>query len=136
VYADFVLRPEMLSLARLVLGEAARRPQIAELYHKAGPGKAFKGLVKFIEECHAAGELDIDHVEYAAQELWSLILSGPRDHHLHFVDQLPDRQELLHSISHGLRSFLKIYSTNIERDLNELSQKVDRHGQTTRTVGE
>ena len=117
VYADFVLRADMLSLARLVLGEATRRPQIAETYHMAGPGKAFEGLVKFIEECRSDGELEVDNVEYAAQELWSLILSGPRDHHLHFVDQQPDRQELLGSISHGLRSFLKIYSTDVKLSL-------------------
>ena len=136
VYADFVLRTDMLSLARLVLGEASRRPQIAETYHKAGPGKAFTGLVKFIEECHASGELDVDNVEYAAQELWSLILSGPRDHHLHFVNALPDRQELLSSISHGLRSFLKIYSTDLQNDLALLTEKVDSYKKTSRSIGE
>ena len=136
VYADFVLRADMLSLARLVLGEATRRPQIAETYHKAGPGKAFEGLVKFIEECRSDGELEVDNVEYAAQELWSLILSGPRDHHLHFVDQQPDRQELLGSISHGLRSFLTIYSTDVKNDLADLAQKADSYDQTIRTIGE
>jgi len=135
VYADFVLRADMLSLARLVLGEASRRPQIAETYHKAGPGKAFKGLVKFIEECQAAEELQVDNVEYAAQELWSLILSGPRDHYLHFVDQVPDRQELLGSISHGLRTFIKVYSTDIENDLALLARKIDSYDLRSRSIG-
>jgi len=123
VYADFVLRKDMLSLARLVLGEASRRPAVAKAYHKAGPGKAFKGLVKFIEECVAKGELDTGDVEYAAQDLWSLILSGPRDHHLHFIDQQPDRQQLMRSITHGLRVFIKVYSTDINNDLAALERK-------------
>jgi len=136
VYADFVLRPDMLSLARLVLGEAARRPKIAKAYHNAGPGKAFKGLVSFIEECRASGELEADNAEHTAQELWSLILSGPRDYHLHFVDQTPDAEQLLSSISHGLRTFLKAYSTDVENDLAALALKVESHKQTTRTYGE
>jgi len=136
VYANFVLRADMLSLARLVLGEATRRPQIAEAYHKAGPGKAFKGLVGFITECQAAGEIDVDDVEHAAQDLWSLILSGPRDHHLHFVNQSPDSEHLLASIGHGLRTFLKVYSTEVENDLAALTLKIDCHQQTLRSSGE
>jgi len=135
VYADFVLRADMLSLARLVLGEAARRPQVAQAYHNAGPGKAFQGLVGFINECCAAGELEVDSVPHAAQELWSLILSGPRDYHLHFVNQSPDREQLLASIAHGLRSFLKVYSTNVEEDLAALALKVDSHNQSSRSCG-
>ncbi len=136
VYAEFVLRSDMLSLARLVLGEATRHPTVAEAYHKAGPGKAFQGLIKFIEECIAKGELDAHDVEYAAQDLWSLILSGPRDHHLHFVDQQPDREQLTRSISHGLQVFIKVYSTDTINDLAALAQKVDGLQQTSRSGGE
>ncbi len=136
VYADFVLRTDMLSLARLVLGEASRRPQIAETYHQAGPGKAFKSLVNFIKECEASGELEVDDVEYAAQDLWSLILSGPRDHHLHFVEQVPDRQQLLRSISHGLRIFIKVYSTEVQNDLAAIDKKVSSFIPITRLTGD
>lgn len=124
-YADFVLREDMLSLARLVLGEASRRPDIASIYHRTGPGKAFKGLIAFIQECKEADQLDVDDLEYAAQDLWSLILSGPRDYHLHFVDEQPDRAQLLRSIGHGLQAFLKIYSSNRSEDLDALKVKID-----------
>jgi|GEM_PF-370973 len=136
VYADFVLRTDMLSLARLVLGEASRRPQITKAYHTAGPGKAFQGLVKFITACEEAGELEVDDVEYAAQDLWSLILSGPRDYHLHFVDRRPDRQQLLRSISHGLRIFIKVYSTDVQNDLKALDEKVAGFSLLSQSSGE
>jgi len=126
-YADFVLRPDMLSLARLILGDAARRPDAAIAYHNAGPGKAFKGIVGFVGECVKAGQLRVDDVELAAQDLWSLILSGPRDHHLHFVEDTPDRGELLRSIGHGLRVFLKVYSTDPQVDLAALDERISRH---------
>ncbi len=124
-YADFVLREDMLSLARLVLGEASRRPDIAGIYHRAGPGKAFEGLIAFIQECEAANQLDVDDLEYAAQDLWSLILSGPRDYYLHFVNEQPDRARLLRSIGHGLQVFLKVYSKNRTADLDALNVKID-----------
>jgi pimeloyl-ACP methyl ester carboxylesterase/AcrR family transcriptional regulator len=112
VYADFVLRPDMLSLARLILGEAARRPENAIAYHQNGPARAFEGLVEFVTDAVAAGELDTGEPELAAQNLWSLILSGPRDHYLHNVDQRPTELELLNTIGHGLHVFLKAYGTD------------------------
>ena len=124
-YADFVLRPDILSLARLVLGEASRRPEVAISYHRAGPSSAFKGLVAFIQECVNANQLDVDNLENAAQDLWSLILSGPRDYHLHFVNKKPDPDQLLQSIGHGLNVFLKIYSMNREADLEALAKKIN-----------
>ena len=115
----------MLSLARLVLGEAARRPEVAKTYHEAGPGRAFIGLVAFINDCIQSGELDVDDAELAAQDLWSLILSGPRDHYLHFASKRPEQQELLRSIAHGLQIFIKAYSTKRDDDLKALAKKID-----------
>lgn len=123
-YADFVLRPDMLSLARLILGEAARRPDSAIAYHQSGPSRAFEGIVAFVQDCVAAGELSVDDPSLAAQDLWSLILSGPRDHHLHYVNDAPNADALLASISHGLKVFLTVYSTNAEADLSALDDKV------------
>lgn len=123
-YADFVLRPDMLSLARLVLGEAGRRPESAITYHQAGPGMAFVGLTDFVKDCITAGELQAEDAELAASDLWSLILSGPRDHHLHYVRETPDQSRLLHSIGHGLSVFLKVYSTDERMDQVALKTKI------------
>ncbi len=119
-YADFVLRSDMLSLARLILGEAARRPESAIAYHKNGPARAFEGLVEFISDAVAAGDLATESPELAAQNLWSLILSGPRDYYLHHVDQRPDDKELLNTIGHGLHVFLKAYGTDPRSQARDL----------------
>ena len=74
--------------------------------------------------CVADGLLGVDDVELAAQDLWSLILSGPRDHCLHFVGETPAREELRRSIGHGLGVFLKAYSTRVEADLAALAEKI------------
>ena len=130
-YADFVLRPDMLSLARLILGEASRRPESAVTYHQTGPGLAFAGIVSFIEESVAAGELATDEPEFAAQDLWSLILSGTRDHYLHYANERPTRDELLAAITHGLRVFLTVYSTDAETDLAALDQLAKTEANTS-----
>jgi pimeloyl-ACP methyl ester carboxylesterase/AcrR family transcriptional regulator len=123
-YADVVLRPDMLSLARLILGEAARRPENAIAYHQSGPARAFDGLVSFVTDAVAAGELDTDVPDLAAQNLWSLILSGPRDYYLHHVDERPSGQELLNSIGHGLFVFLKAYGTDATAQARELDAHI------------
>ena len=130
VYADFVLRPDMLSLARLILGEASRRPENAISYHQNGPARAFEGLVEFVTDAVSAGELDTAEPELAAQNLWSLILSGPRDHYLHYVDHRPTEQELLKAISHGLHVFLKAYGADPETLTRELDGFVSAKAKT------
>ena len=124
VYADFVLRPDMLSLARLILGEATRRPETAIAYHQNGPGRAFEGLVEFVTDAVAEASLQTDVPDLAAQNLWSLILSGPRDHCLHYVDERPSADELLRNISHGLEVFLKAYGADPDSQIAELRKLV------------
>ena len=126
VYAEFVLRPDMLSLARLILGEAARRPESAMAYHKNGPERAFEGLVEFVTAGVEAGELVTETPDLAAQNLWSLILSGPRDHYLHYVNDRPTEAELLRSIGHGLAVFLRAYGSEPERQVGELDALVSQ----------
>ena len=36
-YADVVLRPDMLNLARLIIGEAQRLPDVGRAYQASGP---------------------------------------------------------------------------------------------------
>jgi len=123
-YAEFVLRPEMLSLARLILGEAGRRPDSAKRYHQSGPGSALTGLEDFIVRSVANAEIAVDNPRLAANDLWSLTLSGPRDYYLHHVSDRPSDAELLQAIDHGLRVFLKTYSTKPDADLAALAGKV------------
>ena len=124
-YADFVLRPDMLSLARLILGEAERHPTHTALYHKAGPARALAGIRTYLETRRDAGLLTFEDSEMAAQDLWALILSGPRDFHLHHVGTAPDRQQICRAVTKGLATFFRAYSTNPKRDLKRLAQCSD-----------
>jgi AcrR family transcriptional regulator len=120
-YADTVMRPDMLSLARLIIGEVSRFPEIGRAYQASGPDHLLHGIMRYLVTQRDAGRLAFDDAELAAQDLWGLILSAPRTQALHRPDALPDRATLHRYITNGLRVFLKAYSTTPAQDLDQLA---------------
>ncbi|MBB5042222.1 TetR/AcrR family transcriptional regulator [Shinella fusca] len=120
-YADVVLRPDMLNLARLIIGEAQRLPDVGRAYQASGPDRVLAGMIAYLERQRAAGRLVFDDAELAAEDLWGLILSAPRNKALHIPDAVPDRATIERYIRNGLRVFLRAYSTAPDRDLAVLS---------------
>ena len=119
-YADTVMRPEFLSLARLIIGEAQRFPEIGRAYQAAGPDRVLAGMITYLTRQRDAGKLTFDDAELAAEDLWGLILSAPRNQALHLPDRIPTKPELARYINNGLRVFLKAYSTDPAHDLAQL----------------
>ncbi len=120
-YADVVLRPDMLNLARLIIGEAQRLPDIGRAYQASGPDRVLAGMIAYLERQRAAGLIVFDDAELAAEDLWGLILSAPRNRALHIPDAVPDRATIERYIRNGLRVFLRAYSTAPDKDLAALS---------------
>jgi AcrR family transcriptional regulator len=120
-YAETVMRPDMLSLARLIIGEVTRFPEIGRAYQSSGPDHLLHGIMRYLVTQRDAVRLTFDDAELAAQDLWGLILSAPRTQALHMPDALPDRATLNRYITNGLRVFLKAYSTTPAQDLDQLA---------------
>ncbi len=131
-YADTVLRPDFLSLARLIIGEAQRFPEIGRAYQAAGPERMLAGMMDYLSARKAEGRLEFDDAEMAAEDLWGLILSAPRNRALHDPENMPGRADLHRFITNGLRVFLKAYSTNPADDLAQL-QALCEQGPTQET---
>ncbi len=123
-YADTVMRPDMLSLARLIIGEVGRFPEIGRAYQASGPDHLLRGIMRYLEGQRDARRLNFEDTELAAQDLWGLILSAPRTQALYMPDAVPDRETLTRYITNGLRVFLKAYSTNPAQDLDQLAALV------------
>mgnify|MGYP003950357611 CR=1 FL=1 len=119
-YASTILRPDLLSLARLIIGETHRFPEIGRAYQAAGPDRVLEGIMAYLAEQRLNGRLEFEDVELASQDLWGLVLSAPRTKALHRPDALPDKAEVGRYIHNGLRVFIKAYSTQIETDLKRL----------------
>ena len=120
LYADTVMRPDLLSLARLIIGEAQRFPEIGRAYQASGPDKVLQGMIAYLEARREAGSLAFEDAELAAQDLWGLILSAPRTQALYLPDSQPTRADIARSIHNGLKVFLKAYSTRPDQDLIKL----------------
>ena len=119
-YARTVLQPEMLSLARLIIGEVQRFPEIGRAYQASGPDRLLAGIMAWLDAQRAAGRLVFDDAELAAQDLWGLILSAPRTQALHQPEALPAGAALARYVHNGLRVFLRAYSTDPATHLDQL----------------
>ena len=120
-YANVVMQPQFLSLARLIIGEAQRFPGIGRAYQRAGPDRLLKGIIAYFEKQQGKGNLVFEDGELAAQDFWALILSAPRNKALHIPDDVPGREGIRRYLENGLKTFIRAYSTHAERDLRRLS---------------
>lgn len=120
-YANTVMRPEFLSLARLVIGEAQRFPEAGRAYQHSGPDKVLTGLMAFLNAQRELGRLTFEDAELAAEDFWGLILSAPRNRVLHVPDADIGHEMLAKYIHNGIATFLRAYSTDPVADLDRLS---------------
>lgn len=125
-YARTVMRPEMLALARLIIGEAQRFPQIGLAYQQSGPDQLLDGLMDWLEHLRGAGRLQFADAELAAQDLWGLVLSAPRTRALYEPDWQPGDAELARYIHNGLRVFLAAYAVDAPGDLAALETHIGK----------
>jgi len=119
-YADTVMRPDMLAIARLIIGEVQRFPEIGRVYQSSGPDMLLRVIMDYLIARRTDGRLKFDDAELAAQDLWGLILSAPRTQALYRPDAQPTRHQLARYIDNGLRVFLRTYSTTPDTDLAQL----------------
>lgn len=119
-YADTVMQPDLLSLARLTIGEVQRFPELGRAYQAAGPDRVLEGLMASLRAYRDGGSLTFDDAELAAQDLWGLILSAPRTQALYKPDFKITREALARYVHNGLRVFLRAYSTTAAADLATL----------------
>lgn len=121
-YAATVMHPDFLSLARLIIAEAHRLAQVGRAYQAAGPDRVLHGMMDYLIAQRAAGHLVFDDAELAAQDLWALILSAPRNLALHVPDAAPSQAQIARYRNNGLRVFLRAYSARPEADLAALAK--------------
>jgi AcrR family transcriptional regulator len=119
-YARTVLQPDLMSLARLIIAEVPRFPEVGRAYQASGPDRLLAGMMRYLEERRAAGELVFEQAELAAEDLWGLILSAPRSRALYEPEWRPDDVALGRYINNGLRVFLRAYAVAPEDQLAAL----------------
>lgn len=110
LYVHFVIRPEVLRLRRLVVGEAGRFPELARTYYERVPGRVYSTLAQLLQELAGRGHLMIDDPDLAAQHFVWLVLGLPLDRGMFDVDATaPTAERLDHIADAGVRVFIAAY---------------------------
>ena len=101
-----VMQPELLALRRLMTGEASRFPQLGEVWWRGGPARLAAGLTERLQQAVSDGELAIDDVRLAAEQLQWLILSIPLNRAMLCPGQAYTSGELHRYSDAGVATFL------------------------------
>ena len=109
-YLGTVMRPEVLRLRRLVLGEAGRFPELARAYYEQVPGRVYEALAELFAELSREGRLRLGDPRLAAHHFAWLVLGMPLDRAMFLgAGALPSRKELERLADSGSAAFLAIY---------------------------
>jgi TetR/AcrR family transcriptional repressor of mexJK operon len=109
-YLAAVLQPEVLQLRRLVIGEAARFPDLARRYYLQAPDRVIAALASSLQRLADRGLLRVDDPQLAAGHFAFLILSIPLDRAMFSADpDLPTPDDIERFADSGVRVFLSAY---------------------------
>lgn len=78
-YLRFVIRPEVLQLRRLVIGEAGRFPDLARKYYEGVPQRVYVALSGLFNELKNEKRLSLNDPDLAAHQFVWLMLGWPLD---------------------------------------------------------
>src|SRR5262249_58812272 len=104
-----IFHADVLRLRRLVIGETGRFPHLGEAYFKQGFERGIAAVATSIEQLAAAGRLQVDDPQLAAQRLAGLILWMPLNRAMFTGDDQPP-PDLDHFATAGVRAFFTGYA--------------------------
>ncbi|WP_433787724.1 TetR/AcrR family transcriptional regulator [Actinomycetospora sp. CA-101289] len=79
-YLAAVMDPQVLALRRLVIGEAARFPEVAAAYYARSPAMVLAALAREFGRLAERGLVTLDDPRRAADDFAFLLLGRPLDH--------------------------------------------------------
>lgn len=108
-YLRFVIRPEVIGLRRLVIGEAARFPDLARQYRERVPARVVETFAAGLAALADRGLLTVGEPTPAAEQLVWLVLGAPLDRALFAVSETPEGDALDARADAAVRAFLALH---------------------------
>jgi AcrR family transcriptional regulator len=106
-----VMQPRLLQLRRLVIGEAARFPELGRTFYERGPERTIDALAAVLERLSERGVLDVDDPRLAAAHFNWLVMSIPLNQAmLCGTDEPASPEELERYADAGVRAFVRAYA--------------------------
>lgn len=105
-----VMQPRVLALRRMVIGEAARFPELGRTFYELGPGRTMATMATVLEQLATRGVLRVDDPSLAAEHFNWLVMSTPLNRAMLLgQDEAPSPAELERYADAGVRVFLAAY---------------------------
>jgi TetR/AcrR family transcriptional repressor of mexJK operon len=108
-YIDGVLRPNVLSLRRLIIAEAERFPDLARTYFEQAPSRGIDVIADALRTYERRGLLDLGDAWLAAAQFAYLVLGIPQDRAQFCPQELPSPAERDRLAAEAVRVFLAAY---------------------------
>lgn len=100
----------VVTLRRLLIGEAARFPELVREYYDRAPGRVIAALAEGLAEFNRRGLLRADDTRIAAEHFAFLVLGASLDRALFITDEdPPSPREIERRALEGVATFLRAY---------------------------
>jgi TetR/AcrR family transcriptional repressor of mexJK operon len=110
-----VMQPDVLKLRRLVIGEAARFPELGQTFYELGPKRAVEQVAIALRESAARRGVSLEDPNLAAEHLLWLILSIPLNEAMLLGDQRSFTAAALDRYADdGVKVFVRAYGFSEE----------------------
>jgi TetR/AcrR family transcriptional regulator, mexJK operon transcriptional repressor len=109
-YLQAVLRDRVVQLRRLVIAEASRLPELAQLYYDRAPSRTLSALADAFRRLHERGLLYAPESSVAAEHFVFLVIGRPMDHALFYgAASVLDSLDIVSHARSGVGVFLAGY---------------------------
>lgn len=104
-----IVRPEVVALRRLLIGEAREFPALAAEYFDRAPGRVLETLASGFEHLGQIGLLRVADARHAAAQFAYLVAGEPLDRAV-LVGTIPPREHVIACAREGVETFLARYA--------------------------
>jgi TetR/AcrR family transcriptional repressor of mexJK operon len=109
-----IVRPEVIAMRRLLIGEAREFPELARQYFERAPGQVLEALAAGFSRLANARVLRATEPRVAAAQFAYLVAGEPLDRAV-LVGVMPSRKHVIACAREGVRTFLARYAEDPRR---------------------
>lgn len=115
-YLSLVTRPDIIAMTRLIIGEAARQPELCRIFYGNGARRTLLSLGVVMQILIARGLLRQADPYQTGLYFKSLCEAGLLERQLWGLDQVPDVQTLHTTVAGAIDVFLPAYAASTPPD--------------------
>lgn len=112
-FLDRILEPNALAMYRMLIAEAIRMPELAELFYKEGPVKNMSQLAEWLASQHDAGLLRVPDPKSAA-EVFIALIEGELMRRALMLNVVPGPEERALWLENAITVFSRAYAPSSE----------------------